>query len=189
MCVMAKRAKKVVLLPWDYDRLYDEQALTRGALGGKPWWDQSTATPDRCNQPLQTPEALAAAVADSPTDRAHWVEIFKDLPADNQIPVTCDKITQLLALAFAGQVRARTKEFLNLITLDQIRSWFSTWNAQISPALAYDPDGPDASTMLAEQSKLLSHLTAARALALSQANQADVSSSPFSSPGVMFRSG
>jgi len=182
--------KKVVLIPWDYDRLYDDQALTRGALGGKPWWDiQSTATPDRCNTPLQTPETLAAAVADSPADVAHWVEIFKDLPADNQIPVTCDKITQLLALAFAAQVRARTKEFLNLITLDQIRSWFSTWNAQIQPALAYDPDGPDASTMLDEQSKLMSHLSAARVLALTQANEVGVSSSPFSSPGVMFRSG
>lgn len=166
--------KKIVLLPWDYDRLYDATALTRGVLAGNPWWDiQATALPARCNAPLQTADQLARATASTPAQIAQWKEIFSTLPADNQVPVTCDKITKLLALGVGPQVRARTREFLKLITLDQIRSWFSTWNSQIEDALAYDPDGPSSAKMREEQSRLLSHLTQARNLALNQANTGD----------------
>lgn len=166
--------KKVVLLPWDYDRLYDATALTRGVLAGNPWWDiQATALPARCNAPLQTADQLARATANTPAKIAQWTEIFSTLPADNQVPVTCDKITKLLALGIGPQVRERTRQFLKLISLDQIRSWFTTWNAQIEGALAYDPDGPNAVKMREEQSKLLYHLTQARSLALSQANTGD----------------
>lgn len=185
--------KKVVLLPWDYDRLYDERALTRGALAGNPWWDiQATATSARCNAPIQTAEQLAAEAAESRSEIARWTEIFKTLPPDGQIPVTCDKITKLLSLAFASKVRARTREFLNLITVEQIRSWFTTWNAQIDSALAYDPDGPSALKMRGDQNKLMSHLYDARALALQQINQAEGSyanAAVISRPTVMFRSG
>jgi hypothetical protein len=179
--------KKVVLLPWDYDRLYDEQALSRGALGGQPWWDIQ-ATASRCNAPIQTPEQLGAETASSRSEIARWTAIFKTLPPDNQIPVTCDKITKLLSLAFGAQVRARTKEFLKIVTLDQIRSWFATWNAQINLALTYDPDGPNAFKIREEQNKLMTHLSAARTLALNQANLGDKST--FSAPSFpMFRSG
>jgi len=175
--------KKVVLLPWDYDRLYDEAALSRGALAGNPWWDiQATALPARCNAPVETPQQLAAEAASSRSELARWTAIFEGLPLDNQVPVTCDKITKLLSLALGAKVRARTKELLNLVTLDQIRNWFATWNRQIESALVYDPDGPNALKLREEQNKLLSHLTAARALALNQANMADRSSQP----GVFF---
>lgn len=185
--------KKVVLLPWDYDRLYDAQALTRGALAGNPWWDiQATATPARCNAPLQSPQQLAAEAADSPAEIARWTSIFQTLPPDSQIPVTCDKITKLASLAFGAKVRARTKEFLNFITVEQIRGWFATWNSQIEGALGYDPDGPDALRMRSEQNKLMSHLYDSRTLALQQINQADnsySSSTVIARPTVMFRSG
>jgi len=181
--------KKVVLLPWDYDRLYDEQALRRGALGSNPWWDiQLSATTYACSPArMQSPEQLGAQAASSPSEISRWIEIFKTLPPDNQVPVTCDKVTKLLSLAFGAKVRARTKEFLNLITLDQIRNWFKTWNAQIEPALTYDPDGPTAFKLRDEQNKLLNHLTAARNLALSQANMADRAPAP--PPLASFRSG
>jgi hypothetical protein len=185
--------KKVVLLPWDYDRLYDERALTRGALAGNPWWDiQATATPARCNAAIESPEQLAAEAAESRSEIARWTSIFKTLPPDGQIPVTCDKFTKLLSLAFGAKVRARTKEFLNLITVEQIRAWFATWNAQIEGALAYDMDGPASLKMRAEQNRLMSHLYEARAVALQQINQAEgsySSSSVIARPTVMFRSG
>jgi hypothetical protein len=180
--------KKLVLIPWDYDRLYDKMALTRGALAGIPWWDfQSSA---KCNAPLQTPEQMAAGAATSQSDIPRWTAIFNSLPTDSQVPVSCDKITKLLSLAFGAQVRARTKEFLNFITLEQMRSWFATWNAQIELALAYDPDGPNTFKLHDEQNKLLSHLSQARDLALNQANAGDrlpASFSPAFSP--LFRNG
>ena len=166
--------KKLVLLPWDYDRLYDPQAKTRGALQGAPWWNiQATAQPSRCNAPLARPEQLAMEAATSASEIGRWTEIFRTLPADNKVPITCDKITKLLSLAFGAKVRARTLELLNIISIEQIRANFAVWNAQIETALAYDPDGPTAFKMRDEQNKLLTHMAEARNTAMTQANMGD----------------
>lgn len=169
-----KAQKKLVLLPWDYDRLYDSAALSRGALAGKPWWDfKNTATPSQCNIPIRTPEELAQQMATTPGELSFWRSIFQELPRDLEIPVSCDKITKLLALGLGQRVRTRTLELLDLISLEQIRKWFDVWNQQIGTALQFDPDGPSAEYLRSEQVKLLSHLVEAKALAISQANQID----------------
>lgn len=169
-----KLGKKLVFIPWDYDRLYDTGSLTRGALGGSPWWDiRKTATAATCNTPIQSPEELADQTASSAGERALWVEVFRRLSPDLGIPVTCDKFTKLLALALGPRVRARTREFLSLVPLDYIRSLFEVWNQQIGGALKLDPAGPSEQGMRAEQEKLIAYLQQARSLALNQAVEGD----------------
>lgn len=166
--------KKLVLIPWDYDRLYDTGSLTRGPLGGNAWWDiRKTATTAVCNKPIQTPEELAQQTASSSSEMSLWIGVFRRLSPDLSIPVSCDKFTKLLAMALGPRVRARTREFLSLTSLDQIRGLFEGWNQQIGSALRYDPDGPSEQGMRVEQEKLIAFLQRARDLALSQANEGD----------------
>jgi len=199
--------KKLVFLPWDYDRLYDEAALTKGPLKGHPWWDIiDTASISICNKPPVPPAVLAQQTAKTPADVARWTDIYGSLAPDFQTPITCDKITQLLSLAYGAKVRSRTRDFLKLITVPKIRNWFAIWNAQIELALSYDPDGPNSSKLQSEQQQLLAHLDDARTIALTQAQSGDMNegsittqgtslfgspSSPFTSPfatGGAFRS-
>jgi len=163
--------EKLVYIPWDFDRLDDPQALTRGVMKGNPFWDVAgTATATACNTPIQTPLQMAAQVSSDPAQIARWEAIYAFLPPDTQIPVTCDRITQLFALGYASAVQEKIRYYLELISVDQIRKWFSTWSAQIAPALAYDPDGPDDAKMISAQNDLISFLESARAMASSQAN-------------------
>jgi len=163
---------KLVFIPWDYDRLNDAaNALTRGVLKGNAWWDvRDTATQAACSAPIQTPAQLAAAT--DPTQMAKWEGIYKFLPPDTQIPVTCDRITQLFALGYAPAVQQQIRHYNNLISLDQIRQWFSTWSAQIAPALVYDPDGPSDAKMVQAQGDLISFIQDARNMVIGQINSA-----------------
>jgi len=165
--------KKLWFIPFDYDRLYDSGASTRGPLAGNAWWDISgTATPSACSIPVQSPQSLAEETA-SPGSVEKWTEIYESLPTDFQRPVTCDKFTQLIALALAPAVRARTLDFLNLITMPELQHLWDVWSAQIAKAINVDPDGPSYSRMRSDQQTLYNHLLSVRGTALKQVNDAN----------------
>jgi hypothetical protein len=175
--------KKLVWIPWDYDRLYDEGSDTRGALKGKPWWDISaTATPAACNQLSKSSQEQAVALGGTPARIAWNKDIFDQFPPDINVPVTCDKLTKLMAAALAPRIRQRTREIAGQINMNQIRSLWSTWNAQIQTALERDPSGPPIAIMTAQQRQLEQHLTRSLQKAVSEANAADGSSSSSWSP-------
>lgn len=176
--------KKLVWIPWDYDRLYDEGADTRGALKGRPWWDvAATGTSFACNQPAKSSQQQANELGGTPARIAWNKDIFDQFPLDINVPVTCDKFTQLMATALASRIRQRTREIAGQISVPQIRSQWSVWSAQIRTALERDPSGPAVPIMLANQQQLEAHLTRSLQKAVSEANQAEgiASSSLFSS--------
>lgn len=177
-----RTGKKLVYIPWDYDRLYDEGSSTRGALKGKPWWDiQSSATPLACNQVIRTTQEQAQSMGGSPAKIAWNKDILDQFPADINIPVTCDKMTQLMANALGSRIRQRTREIAGQISLTRIRSMWSTWNNQIQTALEKDPAGPAYPIMLAQQQQLEQHLSRSMQKATSEANQEDGIAAPRSS--------
>jgi hypothetical protein len=170
--------KKLVWIPWDYDRLYDEGSDTRGALKGKPWWDISgTANSFVCNQPTKTAQEQANAMGGTAARMAWNKDIFDQFPLDINVPVTCDKLTQLMVNALAPRVRQRTREIAGQISLTRVRALWGAWNAQIQTALSRDPSGPAYAIMLAQQTLLEQHLTKSLARAVSEANLADGMSS------------
>jgi spore coat protein CotH len=150
--------KKLVFIPWDYDRLYDEMASTRGALRGNLWWNiAGTTGGGACTQPTLTPSQQAASIGGSPAMIAYNTDIFNQYPPDLTIPVTCDKITQLMAQALGPRIRAKTLDFSRRISMTRVRANWATWSNQISTAVANDPDGPTIAKMQDEQRKLDAH--------------------------------
>lgn len=185
-----KRATKLFFIPWDYDRLYDAGSETRGALKGKPWWDiAATGTQLACNQLIRTSQEQAESMGGSPAKIAWNKDILDQFPPDINVPVTCDKFTQLMAVALGTQIRQRTREFASQISIPQLRSMWSVWNAQIATALSKDPAGPTYDVMLQHQTQLEQHLTRSMEKAVREANMKDASpglSMPFPSAPTPF---
>jgi len=174
-----KSQKQIVYIPWDYDRLYDEGSDTRGALKGKPWWDiHATATPAACNQSIRSTQAQAETIGGSLATIAWNKDILDQYPPDIDIPVTCDKFTQLMATALGAKIRQRTREMVAQISWTRVRAMWATWNAQIQNALAKDPSGPDYATMLDQQQQLEQHIIVSMAKAINEANLEDGIATP-----------
>jgi hypothetical protein len=108
---------------------------------------------------------------------AYNTDIFNQYPPDLAIPVTCDKITQLMAQALGDRIRSKTLDYSRRVSMTRVRANWATWSNQISTAVANDPDGPTISKMQDEQRKLDAHLTASLAKAARDASSA-VGSSP-----------
>jgi len=166
------RGKKAVIIPWDYDRLNDAGADTRGALKGQPWWDPSTAT--GCNSPLRSAAERGALKGGSnPSQVSWWTDIFANTPADVEVPVSCDKIAQLMALALGSQIRQRTREFASSLNRPVLQALVQTWTNQITSALAQDPDRSSTTDVQNEQKSLLDFIFTSSQKAVTAANNAD----------------
>jgi len=158
----SKKQKKIVFIPWDYDRLYDKGNANRGALQGRPWWDiGATANFFACNQTISSSEQKARSiVGGNDIAKINWYKnMFDQLPPDIDIPVTCDKFTQLMAFALKKRILSRARYFANHVNLTSLQKQWTTWNNQIMTALVYDKDGPPVSTVLSEQKLLYQHLS------------------------------
>jgi len=175
-----------VLIPWDYDRLNDAGADIRGALKGRLWWDPSTAT--GCNSRLRT--AYERGVIKGGTDMvqvAYWADIFQATPADVEVPISCDKIAQMMILALGSRIRQRTREFAGTMNRAAMQANIQTWTNQIQSALLRDPDGPQLADMANEQRLMLDRLMGTAQKAVTDANNGD--RGIFSSPPVSASSG
>jgi len=107
--------------------------------------------------------------------------ILDQLPVDMNIPVTCDKITQLMAYALGNRIRQRTREIAASISMTRVRQLWTAWDAQIKTALEKDPSGPAYNMMIGQQQLLDQHFTKSLAIAVSQANAGDAASGSASS--------
>ena len=104
--------KKLIMLPWDYDRLNDAKAEDR--LTGLKWYE----TPSRwseeaksCKAPLVDPAQMAyQASQGNMATFEHMKMIWTLLPRDYSRKIHCDKITKLFALALPKHVHARVME-------------------------------------------------------------------------------
>lgn len=167
--------KRITFIPWDYDRLYDENNNNRGALRGMPWWDISrTATPSACNQRILSSQEKAILAGGVFIEEIAWYKgIFDNLPEDIDIPVTCDKFTQIMAYAFSASIRQQTKYFISKIDIGELSQKWNEWNNQIQIALQYDIAGPNMQTLIMEQSKLRNAITSAMTKALNDISQTE----------------
>lgn len=127
--------KKLVMIPWDYDRLNDPNAKTRGANGGEPWHAILPLSSPRCTAPLLTSSQMAARQAQNSQEFAFWQSVFEELPEDVNIPIMCDKITRLLKIAIEDQVHLRVKELATARNWDHLRSSLNRWASQINQAI------------------------------------------------------
>lgn len=177
-----KKHTKIFFLPWDYDRLYDAGSETRGALKGKPWWDSSTATSLSCNQLVRSSQEQAESMGGSPAKIAWNKDILDQFPPDINVPVTCDKFTQLMALALAKPIRQKTREMASQISMPQLRAKWAVWNSQIATALSNDPAGPTYEILMQHQQLLEQHLTRSMEKAVREANMPTGSMAFASSP-------
>lgn len=157
--------KKIVFLPWDYDRLYDQNSANRGALKGSPWWDYSRIP---CNIMIISSQEKAQRTAQNLAQITWYKDIYDQLPPDVDVPITCDKFTRMIADAYGNEIRQRTKYFINRINLLELRNKWNTWTNQIRTALQYDIKGPTISDALLEQQKLYNSFTFSMQKALSE---------------------
>lgn len=161
-----KTGKKIVFIPWDFDRLYD-QGVSKNLVQGKVWWDLDTGTPSLCNIPVLTPHEQAEAICQDDFDCCstamveYNTDLYANLPPDISIPVTCDKFTKLLSLALTPQVKARIRYFASHINMSDVQHQWQTWSNQIQLAVSYDTQGPTVANMLVNQQLLRNAITTA----------------------------
>lgn len=163
--------KKLVFIPWDYDRLYDANSENRGAMSGRPFWDiAGTANTQSCNRPLLTPQQRAQSIGGSSTLMEWYRVMYAALPLDIDRPVTCDKFTRLAAFALKKRVQERVKYFIRSISMSALQTRWITWNDQIVGALQYDTAGPNIQTLFQGQNILYQYISRSSQRALAAIN-------------------
>jgi len=160
---------KLVMLPWDYDRINDDKAVDRVK---QKWYDLRVAGP-ACANPLLDPEAKAREASQGyPAEvYKYWLAVWSELPPDLERPVQCDKFTKLVAVALKEKVLARVMELQQKINLDVIESYISQFREQIAEAVEANPVEPPYTLEKwdAEIAKLVGYLRTVREIAIESA--------------------
>lgn len=134
--------RKIVMIPWDYDRINDEMAKKRGVPGApKNWYDPYDTNSALCSAKDPRPEEYAAAY---PIDeRDYWIEFFAELPPGLSKPIQCDKFTRLMTRALKKRVKERIKYYAeNIITPEIIEMKLTAYATQIQAKVDKDNDPP-----------------------------------------------
>lgn len=161
--------RKIVFIPWDYDRLYG--GSVGGVLGNNYWWNISaTANKLSCSRLIMTPKERSLRYGITANEVAWWKNYYEQLPLDTDIPVTCDKFTSVISIALRRRISAKIKYFVNSINLTHLRTKWVTWNAQITQAVQEDNMGPSLVEMYSNQNELFNHIQQSMQKALVEAN-------------------
>ena len=161
--------RKIVFIPWDYDRLYG--GSVGGVLGSNYWWNISaTANPLSCSRLIMTPRERSLRYGTTANEVAWWKNYYEQLPLDTDIPVTCDKFTSVMSLALRKRIASKIKYFISSINSINLRAKWSIWNAQISQAVQADNMGPGIVEMYSNQNELYNHIQQSMQKALIESN-------------------
>jgi hypothetical protein len=160
--------RKIVFIPWDYDRLYG--GTISGALRGNYWWNiPATANSLSCSKLILTPTQRSLQYGTTANEVAWWKNYYEQLPLDIDIPVTCDKFTSIMSVALKQRIAQKIKVFANNINLLALRSKWTVWNNQISQAVQSDSSGPSLLEMYRNQNLLYDYLNKSMQAALVEA--------------------
>ena len=89
-------SKRLVMLPWDYDRLNDAKAEIR--LEGLPWYETPSPWSEEaqsCNSPLLDPSEVAwQSSQGNMAEFEHTKSIWTRLPRDLNRKIQCDQISR-----------------------------------------------------------------------------------------------
>lgn len=148
-----ENGKKLVMLPWDYDRINDERADSRGPAPGRAWHAIMQPSESQCRRRETTAEEKVQAEGHPFNQRAFWLEVNKELPPNVDIPVQCDKITRLMSIALKDRVDRRVLELADVVgSYDNVDRNLDAWYQQLLPAVRADRSGdpPNAWTFQSE---------------------------------------
>lgn len=137
-----ENGKKLVMIPWDYDRINDERADSRGPAPGRAWHDTIPKYNSKCT--LREKSAMERARAEGHRGKQlqFWAEVNELLPPNVEIPVQCDQITHLLSAALKDDVDRRVLEFADVTSSSEmIDGNLNKWYQQLAPAIAQDRTG------------------------------------------------
>lgn len=167
-------AKKLVYIPWDYDRINDEAAPRRGASGtAGPWYQTLRPTHFKCSQKPTTvwEKAQAQCAGMGEAFCAKMRTIYEQLPVDIDIPVQCDRITHMMSIALKDKVAARVLDMIRTFTPELVEAYVTGFSNQIEEALKRDPDGPVKSYWEPEKRELVNWVKKHRQQAINMARQ------------------
>lgn len=129
------------MLPWDYDRLNDEGGKYRGANAGRPFWTPLSPSDSECTAPILTPEERGRqAAGDKASDEKEvkkWVDVYRALPPDINIPIMCDKITRLMQAALIPKFKQAIRDMAEVINWPvRAKERMTVWTEQIESSIA-----------------------------------------------------
>lgn len=166
--------KKLVYIPWDYDRVNDAAAYSRGATGIQgPWYQVLPPHSFKCTKRIQSiqEKALAICMGDTQAYCEKMEEIYSELPDDINIPVQCDQMTHLMAAALKERISQRVLEMTETFTVTRVQELIESFSNHIRYALKKDPDGPVESYWNKEKSELIDWFRQRRNEAIERANE------------------
>eukprot|EP00462_Mataza_sp_D1_P023408 CAMPEP_0175138122 /NCGR_PEP_ID=MMETSP0087-20121206/10175_1 /TAXON_ID=136419 /ORGANISM="Unknown Unknown, Strain D1" /LENGTH=721 /DNA_ID=CAMNT_0016420993 /DNA_START=46 /DNA_END=2211 /DNA_ORIENTATION=+ len=138
-------SKKIVMLPWDFDRINDEKAEQRGSKD--PWYKIPSrySTEGRtCSAPLIDTRQMAMEMSRGDQQiYEHFKIIWDMLPLDMNRVIQCDQLTKLMSLALTKAVLARTVQLTQTKTSPfNIKRHMAHFGAQIAEAQLNSGDRP-----------------------------------------------
>lgn len=161
--------RKIVFIPWDYDRLYG--GSVGGVLGNNYWWNISaTANNLSCNRLIMTPKERSHKYGNTANEVVWWKNYYEQLPLDTDIPITCDKFTSIMSISLRKRIATKIKYFIASINLPELRREWSVWNSQIAQAVQEDNMGPGILEMYSNQNELYNYIQSSMQKALIEAN-------------------
>lgn len=162
--------RKIVFIPWDYDRLYG--GTVGGVLGNNYWWNSSNYLTRNiaCSRLIMTPTERSLRYGTTANEIAWWKNYYEQLPLDTDIPINCDKFTAIMSIALRRRIAAKIREMVSLVNLTGLRSKWAVWNEQISPAVQLDNMGPGLVEMYSNQNQLYNHIQQSINSALLESN-------------------
>lgn len=160
------------MIPWDYDRINDERADSRGPAPGNAWHETINQRDPRCTK-RETSAAQKARSEGHPSNQlAFWTAVNAELPPNVDIPVQCDHIAHLMSLALKDRVDQRVLELAPVLSSREvINMYMDQWYNQLAPAVQKDRTGdpPTAWTFQNEVSQMKSWLNRRRDKAVREA--------------------
>jgi hypothetical protein len=138
-----KVRKQLVMIPWDYDRLNDDERH-------RPWprtWDDVWEKGDeRCSaghKGFQERALMDLTQNRRPASELWYFEaIHSEFPDDILLPIQCEQFTKVLAWALGDRVRLRVKELAATFDTDYFKVMAVVVADQIRDAVALDEDPP-----------------------------------------------
>lgn len=132
--------RQLVLVPWDYDRLNDEQG---GRKWAETWYQIFSAGDSRCGPALsaeQRTQTLMTQQKLPESQRWYWLCVQKQLPDEITIPIQCDAFTHVISWALYPRIQARIVEIGKIATYEWLSQRMQSFVDQISGAVNKDND-------------------------------------------------
>jgi spore coat protein CotH len=110
-------SKKLVLIPWDYDRIDDQNGGLQARRQRVATWANSKPGTYKCSNNSPDPSVAGLAYATG-FERTYLTRMSKGLPPGVNKPIECDDITQKISQC----------------GYDKVKSYFNQYKAQMSPS-------------------------------------------------------